>query len=115
MVFSDDATGNPLVSEFQDDFQPDDPQTSNKPNMFYKTSNSDLKSNLLVNKRPTSDGSSEIELEKMPDDCDMKQTNDEFDSTINSEISEITSEAFDAWMGADSKWRRSPEGCLFYF
>lgn len=66
---------------------------------------------MLVNKRPTSNGSSEKELEKIvPEDCDMKQANDEFDSTINSEISEITSEAFDTWMGSDSKWRRSPEG-----
>lgn len=99
-----------MVSEFQDDFQPEEPQAT-KPNAYYKTSNVELKANLLATKRPTSDGSSEIELEKpMPDDCDLKHANDEFDSTINSEISEITSEAFDAWMGTDSKWRRSPEG-----
>lgn len=106
---SDDAIGNPLVSEFQDEFQPDD-QNNSKPHTYYKTSNSDVKS-LLPYKPPTSNGSSEVEYEKtVPDDCDMKQTNDEFDSTINSEISEITSEAFDTWMGTDSKWRRSPEG-----
>lgn len=99
-----------MVSEFQDDFEPDEPQTSSKQNVFYKNSNNEMKSN-VQRKRGTSDGSSEIELDRtVPEDCDMKQTNDEFDSTINSEISEITSEAFDAWMGTDSKWRRSPEG-----
>lgn len=46
----------------------------------------------------------------IPEDYDMKQTIDEFDSTINSEISELTSDAYDAWIGADTKWRRSPEG-----
>jgi hypothetical protein len=58
-----------------------------------------------------SDESSEIEVDKTaPEDYDMKQTNDEFDSTINSEISELTSDAYDGWMGSDTKWRRSPEG-----
>lgn len=58
-----------------------------------------------------SDESSELEMDKSaPEDYEMKQTNDEFDSTINSEISELTSDAYDAWMGADTKWRRSPEG-----
>lgn len=84
---SDVDTGNPLVSELQEDIEPEDVK---------------LQQNIIKNKqrRPISDGS----------DGDMKQTNDEFDSTLNSEISELTSEAFDAWMGADSKWRRSPEG-----
>lgn len=60
-----------------------------------------------------SDESSEIEVDKTaPEDYDMKQTNDEFDSTINSEISELTSDAYDGWMGSDTKWRRSPEGIV---
>ncbi|XP_017775665.1 PREDICTED: rab-like protein 6 [Nicrophorus vespilloides] len=79
---SDGEIGNPLVSEYQDDLEMEEV----KPNVFRKGG-----------------GSSDIDL-------DMKQTNDEFDSTINSEISELTSDAFDTWMGADSKWRRSPEG-----
>lgn len=45
----------------------------------------------------------------------MKQTTDEFDSTINSEISELTSDAYDAWIGVDTKWRRSPEGAWDIF
>lgn len=53
----------------------------------------------------------DVEIDKtVPEDFDMKQTNDEFDSTINSEISELTSDAYDACMGFDTKWRRSPEG-----
>lgn len=86
-VDSDVDTGNPLVSELQEDIEPEDVKPQQNPT---KTKQ----------RRPISDGS----------DGDMKQTNDEFDSTLNSEISELTSEAFDAWMGADSKWRRSPEG-----
>lgn len=55
--------------------------------------------------------SSDIEIDKtVPEDFDMKQTNDEFDSTINSEISELTSDAYDPCMGFDTKWRPSPEG-----
>lgn len=45
-----------------------------------------------------------------PNEYEGKQANDELDATINSEISEITSEAFDTWMAADTKWRQSPEG-----
>lgn len=92
---SDVDTGNPLVLELQEDIEPEDVNVAS--NL--------MKSNkkTLPQRRPVSDGSSEI-------DGDMKQTNDEFDSTLNSEISELTSEAFDTWMGADSKWRRSPEG-----
>lgn len=92
--------GNPLVSELQEDIKPDD-VTAASNIIKSKTKHSQ--------KRPVSDGSSEVD-EKTHDDTDMKQTNDEFDSTLNSEISELTSEAFDAWMGADTKWRRSPEG-----
>lgn len=91
---SDTDTGNPLVSELQDDFNEPQPQ---EPNTSVKEHNKTAR-------RPVSDGSSELESDM------MKQTNDEFDSTINSEISEITSEALDAWIGVDSKWRRSPEG-----
>lgn len=95
--------GNPLVSELQEDFEPDEITShSSKPNIVQKNR---IKLD-VPQRRPASDGSSE----EKPDDTDMKQTNDEFDSTINSEISELTSEAFDTWMGADSKWRRSPEG-----
>lgn len=78
---SDGDTGNPLVSEYQDDLDLEE-----------------VKQNF-----PKNGGSSEMEM-------DMKQTIDEFDSTINSEISELTSDAFDTWMGVDTKWRRSPEG-----
>lgn len=96
------------MSELQEDFEPEDMVSPSKPNVFSKT---ELRADHLPHRRPTSDGSSEIDIEKtQPEDFDMKQTNDEFDSTINSEISELTSEAFDTWMGVDSKWRRSPEG-----
>lgn len=107
MFYSDTDTGNPLVSELQEDFEPEELVSPSKPNVF---SRNELRPD-RPQRRPTSDGSSEVDVEKtQPDDFDMKQTNDEFDSTINSEISELTSEAFDIWMGADSKWRRSPEG-----
>lgn len=100
---SEDDTGNPLVSEFQDDFDPDD-------SAQFKAvpSHSESRYNVSL-KRPA--GGDDGEADKsQPDEYDMKQTIDEFDSTINSEISEITSEAFDTWMGSDTKWRRSPEG-----
>lgn len=66
----------------------------------------------MAERRPSAViGSSENEVEKViPEEADVRHNNDELDSTINSEISEITSEAFDTWMGADTKWRRSPEG-----
>lgn len=101
--FSDTDTGNPLVSELQEDFEPEEFGSSKK--LSYKV---DAKTAARVGK---SDESSELEIDKTaPEDYDMKQTNDEFDSTINSEISELTSDAYDGWIGADSKWRRSPEG-----
>jgi GTPase SAR1 family protein len=102
---SDTDTGNPLVSELQEDFEPDDLGSSSK--RLHK-----LEAKAAAPLRPVrSDESSEIEVDKTaPEDYDMKQTNDEFDSTINSEISELTSDAYDGWMGSDTKWRRSPEG-----
>ncbi|RZC37959.1 rab-like protein 6, partial [Asbolus verrucosus] len=103
---SDTDTGNPLVSELQEDFDPDE-ISSSKQKINYRT---ELKAPAPL-RAVRSDESSEIEIDKTaPEDYDMKQTNDEFDSTINSEISELTSDAYDAWMGADTKWRRSPEG-----
>ncbi|KAJ8927407.1 hypothetical protein NQ314_020187 [Rhamnusium bicolor] len=104
---SDTDTGNPLVSELQEDCEPDEISFS-KPLKFIKKPEQILNAPLRLVR---SDESSELEIEKtIPEDYDMKQTNDEFDSTINSEISELTSDAYDAWMGADTKWRRSPEG-----
>uniref|UniRef100_V5I937 Rab-like protein 6 n=1 Tax=Anoplophora glabripennis TaxID=217634 RepID=V5I937_ANOGL len=104
---SDTDTGNPLVSELQEDCEPDEISFS-KPVKFAKKPESNLNAPLRIVR---SDESSELEIEKtVPEDYDMKQTNDEFDSTINSEISELTSDAYDAWIGADTKWRRSPEG-----
>lgn len=105
---SDEDTGNPLVSEFQDDFDPEDGGLV-KSNLYVKPTHSESRYS-TSSKRPTELGN-EVEGDKtLPDDYDMKQTNDEFDTTINSEISEITSEAFDTWMSTDTKWRRSPEG-----
>ncbi|XP_044263136.1 rab-like protein 6 [Tribolium madens] len=102
---SDTDTGNPLVSELQEDFDPDDLNSSSK-----KIGKSELKAPVAL-RIVRSDESSEIEVDKTaPEDYDMKQTNDEFDSTINSEISELTSDAYDGWMGSDTKWRRSPDG-----
>lgn len=95
------------MSELQEDCEPDEISFS-KPIKFVKKPELNLNAPLRVIR---SDESSEIEVEKtIPEDYDMKQTNDEFDSTINSEISELTSDAYDAWIGADTKWRRSPEG-----
>ncbi|KAF5287675.1 hypothetical protein FQA39_LY15775 [Lamprigera yunnana] len=104
---SDEDTGNPLVSEFQDDFEPEEGAFL-KSNPYAKSNLSESRYN-AISKRPAEVGNEDVD-KTLPEDYDMKQTNDEFDSTINSEISEITSEAFDTWMGADSKWRRSPEG-----
>lgn len=86
---SDTDTGNPLVSELQEDFEPEEA----KP----KLENSDL------------------DVKTPADEENMKQTNDEFDSTINSEISELTSDVAPYyeemnWIRSDTKWRRSPEG-----
>lgn len=66
----------------------------------------------MAERRPSAViGSSEVEVDKVAtEEEDVRHNNDELDSTINSEISELTSEAFDTWMGADTKWRRSPEG-----
>ena len=97
-MFSDQDIGNPLVSGLQED--PDSDEVS------------DMSKKMTIERRPSAIiGSSEIEVDKSaPEDMDLRHTNDELDLTINSEISELTSEAFDTWMGADTKWRRSPEG-----
>ncbi|KAK9747230.1 Ras family [Popillia japonica] len=98
---SDQDTGNPLVSEFQDDFEPEESTNASKVNKI-----------TMAERRPSAViGSSEVEVDKVAtEEEDVRHNNDELDSTINSEISELTSEAFDTWMGADTKWRRSPEG-----
>ncbi|KRT79575.1 ADP ribosylation factor [Oryctes borbonicus] len=98
---SDQDTGNPLVSEFQDDFEPEESTNVSKVNKI-----------TMAERRPSAViGSSEVEIDKVvTEETDVRHHNDELDSTINSEISELTSEAFDTWMGADTKWRRSPEG-----
>lgn len=80
------------MSELQEDLDPDEMVSYPKPKPAKKTEQTDM------------------EQDKTVEDYDMKQTMDEFDSTINSEISELTSDAYDGWMGADTKWRRSPEG-----
>nr|CAI5828583.1 unnamed protein product [Callosobruchus analis] len=105
---SDTDTGNPLVSELQEDFDPEDASLS-KPVRFIKKPEA-FPVPLRVIK---SEESSEIDVEKVlpAEEYDVRHhTNDEFDSTINSEISELTSDAYDGWIGADTKWRRSPEG-----
>lgn len=94
-----------MVSELQEDFEPDDvsiPQIRTTKLKKLETQSAPLR--IIRSEESNSD------VEKTADDLDMKQTNDEFDSTINSEISELTSDAYDAWMGSDTKWRRSPEG-----
>ncbi|CAG9830804.1 unnamed protein product [Diabrotica balteata] len=104
---TDTDTGNPLVSELQEDFEED--LAFSKPMKHVKK----VESPFTAPSKPLikSDESKENEVDKsIPEDYDMKQTTDEFDSTINSEISELTSDAYDAWMGVDTKWRRSPEG-----
>ena len=101
-----------MVSELQEDFEPEELGSSSK-KVSYKV---EFKAPAPM-RIGRSDESSEIEGDKTaPEDYDMKQTNDEFDSTINSEISELTSDAYDGWIGADTKWRRSPEGksSLYY-
>lgn len=104
---SDVDTGNPLVSELQEDVEPDDVNATTSRNLIVVKNK---KVAQQQRQRPISDGSSEVDEQKTGGDGDVKQTNDEFDSTLNSEISDLTSEALDAWMGTDSKWRRSPEG-----
>ncbi|XP_050296885.1 rab-like protein 6 [Anthonomus grandis grandis] len=104
---SDTDTGNPLVSELQEDFDPDDVPVSRPMKVVKKI---DPFCHVPV-RAGKSDGSSEMDVEKtIPEDYDMKHTNDEFDSTINSEISELTSDVYDGWVAPDTKWRRSPEG-----
>ncbi|KAG5886477.1 hypothetical protein JTB14_026737 [Gonioctena quinquepunctata] len=103
---SDTDTGNPLVSELQEDFDPEEMSFS-KAQKYMKKQNPPF----TAPPKMMRSESSEMDMEKMvPEDFDMKQTNDEFDSTINSEISELTSDAYDGWMTGDTKWRRSPEG-----
>lgn len=87
-----------MVSELQEDFEPGEVYISKPTRNVKKTDFGHARS-------------SDIEIDKtVPEDYDMKQTNDEFDSTINSEISELTSDAYDGCIGFDTKWRRSPEG-----
>ncbi|XP_044762399.1 rab-like protein 6 [Coccinella septempunctata] len=109
---SDTDTGNPLVSELQEDFDPEDLA-------FYTKSPNNLTSHNLLKPQqksgPTfnqkSDGSEEPENEKVLEEYEaMRHTQDEFDSTINSEISELTSDPYEGWIGNDTKLRRSPEG-----
>lgn len=92
---SDADIGNPLVSEFQDDLDPEDYQYNSKP----------------ASQPGAPDGQSPQNHVNEEIDGDRSiLVNDEYDSTLNSEISEITSEAFDNWLSSNSKWRRSPEG-----
>ncbi|CAH0559180.1 unnamed protein product [Brassicogethes aeneus] len=106
---SDTDTGNPLVSELQEDFDPEDVASFPKTKSRKKPEGMQLSAPARVVR--SNEGSDVDPVEKTAlDDYDMKQTNDEFDSTINSEISELTSDAYDGWIGADTKWRRSPEG-----
>ncbi|XP_018332248.1 rab-like protein 6 [Agrilus planipennis] len=100
---SDEDTGNPLVSEFQDDLddEAEVSKPSSKPNNQAKHAPDSNQKNAP---KPQQQQQQQQEFET------MKQSNDEMDSTINSEISEINSEAFDSWMAADTRWRRSPEG-----
>ncbi|VEN33512.1 unnamed protein product [Callosobruchus maculatus] len=105
---SDTDTGNPLVSELQEDFDPEDASLSKPVRLIKKPEAFPVPLRVIK-----SEESSEIDVEKVlpAEEYDVKHhTNDEFDSTINSEISELTSDAYDGWIGADTKWRRSPEG-----
>lgn len=101
---SDDDTGNPLVSEFQDDLDPEEFLSSSKPNVAAAQMPDGQPSVVNINKHMSS-SNDELDVEK-----NNVLANDEYDSTLNSEISEITSEAFDNWLSTNSKWRRSPEG-----
>lgn len=105
ITFSSDAdTGNPLVSEFQDDLDPDEFVPTSKPNIPVQQPDGQPSSVVNANNRHMSSSNDELDVEK------NVMVNDEYDSTLNSEISEITSEAFDTWLSTNSKWRRSPEG-----
>ncbi|GLV41110.1 hypothetical protein CBL_04634 [Carabus blaptoides fortunei] len=101
---SDADTGNPLVSEFQDDLDPDEFVPTSKPNIPLQQPDGQPLSLVNANNRHISSSNDELDVEK------NILVNDEYDSTLNSEISEITSEAFDTWLSTNSKWRRSPEG-----
>lgn len=145
---SDADTGNPLVSELQDDLEPSpcpspdtghptsnpaQPTSTNSqphqqqqhqrgiepPNHFRSAisapnlggGNNTVAMNTATSAGGGGNGGDCIRGGSSDGlEMDVKNTPDELDSTINSEISEITSDAFDTWVGADSKWRRSPEG-----
>lgn len=113
---SDTDTGNPLVSELQEDFDPEDLA------LYTKSPQNMTSQNLLKPQQKTgpnfnhkSDGSEDGKVledyEAIKADYEgMGHTQDEFDSTINSEISELTSDPYEGWIGNDTKLRRSPEG-----
>ncbi|KAK9879335.1 hypothetical protein WA026_004186 [Henosepilachna vigintioctopunctata] len=110
---SDTDTGNPLVSELQEDFDPEDlafytksHNNANSQSLLKPESN---KSAQNVNRKYESSGDGEND--RMQEEYEaMRHTQDEFDSTLNSEISELTSDPYDGWIGNDTKLRRSPEG-----
>lgn len=141
---SDADTGNPLVSELQDDLEPspcpspddDHPSqhTSTNPQQHHQQRSTIPPNHFrsAISAPTLGGGNNTVAMATASAgggvggggdngvgvgggssdglEMDVKNTPDELDSTINSEISEITSDAFDTWVGADSKWRRSPEG-----
>nr|CAD7459588.1 unnamed protein product [Timema tahoe] len=99
---SDMETGNPLVAGFQDELDPDDVM---------------LRDHVPGDGSPLGthrDSISSVEAADVNRMDSLKllspQGAESEDAALNGEVSSITADAFDSWLGADSKWRRSPEG-----
>nr|CAD7414400.1 unnamed protein product [Timema poppensis] len=100
---SDMETGNPLVAGFQDELDPDDVMLRDhvpgdgSPMGTHRDSISSVEAADVVNR---------MDSLKLP----SPQGAEPEDVALNGEVISITADAFDSWLGADSKWRRSPEG-----
>ncbi|KAL0275419.1 UNVERIFIED_CONTAM: hypothetical protein PYX00_003272 [Menopon gallinae] len=117
---SDDDFGNPLVSGFQDDLDPDDTTSSAKPldivsngsNAVVNNASSRSSSNLSAkfHSMTLKPASSETANDNERRDSLSSVENEVVTNYTTSQPVAITGEALDSWLGCDSKWRRSPDG-----
>jgi len=117
LQFSDTDTGNPLVSELQEDFEPEETSMS-KP---VKVVKKDTYNSAARVGKP--DGISnlfevvvQLQLLWLENNFTVLQLDqavpEDLDSTINSEISELTSDGYVGYVDWESCWRHSPEGTI---
>ncbi|KAK6641175.1 hypothetical protein RUM44_012884 [Polyplax serrata] len=132
---SDEELGNPLVSEYQDDLDPDDFATNKMPcndtipnnsvrsntNIAYRNNNNESQNGSLRNNK-VSEISAKLSTVSMAARASLADPQNEemLDSSVMEHDSEnqinitqtydVSGEDLDMWFNCDSKQRRSPEG-----